>query len=75
MLALVNLIPLDWEAHAHVATTVWEPAEDPVEDCTRRDVGWMMVEFRDVLVGMYCYMRECHSCELEYRRPPMVPHA
>ena len=66
----VNLIQKDWEPHTADAR---EPAEDPIEDCTLHDVGWMMVAYRDVMVDMYYQLRG-YNWHTEYRRPPKVAH-
>ncbi|OBT75711.1 hypothetical protein VF21_05961 [Pseudogymnoascus sp. 05NY08] len=65
----VNLIQKDWEPHTADAR---EPAEDPIEDCTLHDIGWMFVDYRYVMVGMYDMLRGLNDWYLEYRRPPKV---
>jgi hypothetical protein len=67
--AFINLIQKDWEPHTPNAR---EPAEDPIEDCTLHDVGWMMVAYRDVMVDMYYQLRGYNNWYTEYRRPPKV---
>lgn len=65
----VYLIQKDWELYTADAR---EPAEDPIEDCTLHDIGWMMVDYQDVMVGMYDLLRGLNDWYLEYRRPPKV---
>ena len=65
----VNLIQKDWEPHVADAR---EPAEDPIEDCTLHDIGWMMVAYQDVMVDMYYQLRGYNNWFTEYRRPPQV---
>ncbi|OBT50175.1 hypothetical protein VE04_10171 [Pseudogymnoascus sp. 24MN13] len=68
----VNLIQKDWELHTADAR---EPAEDPIEDCTLHDIGWMMVDYQDVMVDMYHLLRGLNDWNMEYRRPPKVARA
>jgi hypothetical protein len=65
---VVNLIWKDWVPTSDPR----EPVEEPVEDCTQVDVGWMMVDFSFVMVGMYYYLRDWNAWYIEYRRPPEV---
>ncbi|KAH8587263.1 hypothetical protein B0O99DRAFT_402593 [Bisporella sp. PMI_857] len=65
----INLIQKDWEPHT---PGVREPVEDPIEDCTLHDVGWMMVAYQDVMVDMYYQLRGYNNWYTEYRRPPKV---
>lgn len=65
----VNLIQKDWELHTADAR---EPAEDPIEDHTLHDIGWMFVDYQDVMVDMYYLLRVLHTWYLEYRRHPKV---
>ncbi|KAL7622002.1 hypothetical protein AAE478_007503 [Parahypoxylon ruwenzoriense] len=65
----VDLIWRDWEP------SVPDPREaslEPVEGCTRPDVGWMRVSARSVMVEMYDLLREQNAWYSEYRRPPEV---
>ncbi len=65
----INLIQKDWEPHTPDAR---EPVEDPIEDCTLHDVGWMMVAYQDVMVDMHYQLRGYNNWYTEYRRPPKV---
>jgi len=53
----------------------WVPNEDddgsyePLEGCTKFDVGWLMVGYQDIMVWMYPPLRESYSWETEYARP------
>ncbi|KAI5861927.1 hypothetical protein GGS23DRAFT_611079 [Durotheca rogersii] len=65
----VDLIWRDWEP------SVPDPREaslEPVEGCTRPDVGWMRVSTRSVMVEMYDLLRDQNAWYSEYRRPPEV---
>ncbi|OBT62295.1 hypothetical protein VE03_08598 [Pseudogymnoascus sp. 23342-1-I1] len=68
----VNLIQKDLEPQT---ADDREPAEDPIEDCTLHDIGWMMVDYQDVMVDMHNLLRGLNNWYLEYRRPPIVAHA
>jgi hypothetical protein len=68
----VNLIWKDWEPYRPDRR---EAVEEPIEDCTLNDVGWMRVAYQDVMVGMYCYLRGWNDWYREYRRPPEVARA
>lgn len=67
----VNLIWKDWEPEPPRPNRRETP-EEPIEGCTRHDVGWMRVAYQDVGVGMYYYLRDYNDRYREYRRPPEV---
>ncbi|CZR61337.1 uncharacterized protein PAC_11233 [Phialocephala subalpina] len=67
----VNLIQKDWEPYAHVPKEK-EPVENPIEDCTLHDVGWMMISYTSVMVDEYCQLQEDGNWYTEYQRPPKV---
>lgn len=67
----VNLLWKDWEPTPDPR----EPVEEPTEGCTQIDVGWMMVDYKDVMVAMYRLLRDWNDWDLEYRRHPEVAHA
>jgi hypothetical protein len=68
----VNLIKLEWVPETPHPR---EPVEDPIEDCTLFDVGWIMVAWKEVMVDMYHLLRDYDDWCREYRRPPEVAHA
>lgn len=67
----VNLIKREWDPQSQGDRG---PVEDPIEDCTLHDVGWMMVDYRDVMVGFHYQLRGYNNWYQEYRRPPKVAH-
>ncbi|KFY18409.1 hypothetical protein V491_04783 [Pseudogymnoascus sp. VKM F-3775] len=68
----INLIQKDWEPDTAGAR---EPAEEPIEDCTLHDIGWMFVDYRFVMVEMYDLLDGLYNWYREYRRPPVVVRA
>jgi hypothetical protein len=45
---------------------------EPLEGCTRRDVGWMKVPYDEAEFSGFVYM--CNSCDWDmfYSRPPII---
>ena len=68
----VNLIWKDWEPSTPDPR---EGVEEPIEGCTQHKVGWMKVDYKDVMVGMYYYLRDWNDWYAEYRRPAEVARA
>jgi hypothetical protein len=49
----------------------WEPEEEPLEECTEHDVGWMNVSYRDVEVSC-THMTGSNRWDMYYSRPLMI---
>ncbi|KAK0673130.1 hypothetical protein QBC41DRAFT_312222 [Cercophora samala] len=71
---IVDLIQRDWvpdEPHIDRRTgRVYDDKVEPaIEGCDRRDVGWMRVSARSVMVDMYDELRGYNDWSLWYKRP------
>jgi hypothetical protein len=70
------------EGFVKIVSRYWEPygardrdpPQEPIEGCTEDDVGWMMVDYTN-MVEFYHLLRSRNSWYSEYRRPPNVARA
>lgn len=70
------------EGFVKIVSRYWEPygagdrdaPQEPIEGCTEDDVGWMMIDYTNV-VEFYHLLRSRNSWHSEYRRPPNVARA
>jgi hypothetical protein len=51
----IDIIWKDWEPSRPDPR---EEVEEPIKGCTQHKVGWMRVDYQDVMVGMYYYLRD-----------------
>lgn len=66
----VKLINKDWEPYEPESDE--EDEEIALEGCSLEDVGWMRVDYIEVLTLMLPYLRDEDSWNTEYRRPPRI---
>lgn len=67
------------EGFVKIVSRYWEPygardrdpPHEPIEGCTEDDVGWMMVDYSDVVV-FYRLLYHRNSWYIVYKRPPNV---
>lgn len=67
----VKIISRYWEPYG---ARDRDPPQEPIEGCTEDDVGWMMVDYTNV-VAFYHLLRSRHFWYSVYKRPPKVAHA
>ena len=70
----VKLIDKGWEDYTDDLDVAAGEVENypPIEGCVLEDIGWMRVDWRQVLTHMAMYLRDTSSWGREYRRPPWV---
>jgi len=70
----VNLVWRDWQPSRR--PIMEDDFYEPVEGCREEFVGWMRVDYQNVMVGMYMLLRdESADWYREYQRPPEVATA
>jgi hypothetical protein len=48
------------------------PSFPEIEGCTEENVGWMKVQFQDLIPAFYSYMRDPEMPDYLYTRPPDI---
>lgn len=69
----VNLVSRDWEPDT--SSDRMEEGAELIDGSDLQDVGWMKVEYQNVMVDFYVLLRDWNDWYREYRRPPEIARA
>jgi len=67
----VKIVSRYWEPYG---TRDRDPPQEPIQGCTEDDVGWMVVDFTN-MVEFYYRLRTRNLWDSEYQHPPEVGRA